>query len=160
MKVITLFATLIITILSCNCQKKATENKIVLTNVNSESKMQNEIPIIYYETTTRGFFTAMKIENQMLFSTKERGFTEYSERKSISDSDWKIISNLAKAVNLEKVKDYKGITEKRFVDAAPQGNVVFELNNVKYASGDFDHGFPPKEIEILINQIVKIAQTK
>ena len=166
MKAITILATIAITITSCNCQKKATESNVVANN-NSAVKdavinntTQSTVPTIYYEASTRGFFMAIKVENQMLYVTKERDFNEYAEKIAISDADWKEISALANAVDLEKVKDLKWPTEKRYYDGAPHANIIFESKGEKYPANGFDHGFPPAEVEKLVNKITKLAETK
>lgn len=163
MKLFTLLATVAITISSCNCQKKTTENA---TSFSNESKIetpkkavnQTGVPTIYYDATTRGFFLAIKIENKTLYISRDRDFKEYSDSKTLSDADWAEISKLAKAVDLEKVKDLKWPTEKRYYDGAAHANIIFESNGVKYPANGFDHGFPPAEIEALVNKIVKLAE--
>jgi hypothetical protein len=165
MKAITLVATMAITISSCNCQKKTTalnsvKDNTVKTEIDTKDKKQSEVPTIYYEATTRGFFMAYKVEDQMIYLTKERDFKEYSDKIAISDADWNEISTLAKAVDLDKVKDLKWPTEKRYYDGAAHANIIFESKGVKYPANGFDHGFPPAEIEKLVNLFIKLAETK
>lgn len=161
MKLFTLLATIMITITSCNCQKKKLENANfvppVVTETDQPSK-QSDVPTIYYDATTRGFFLAIKIENKTLYISRDRDFKEYSDKKTISDKDWTEISALAKAVDLEKVKDLKWPTEKRHYDGAAHANIIFESKGVKYPANGFDHGFPPVEIETLVNKITKLAE--
>ena len=165
MKAITILATLSIMITSCNCQKKATDSNVV---ANSEAvkdaiinnKTQSAVPTIYYEATTRGFVLATKVENKILYVSKERDFKEYSDKIQISDADWNEISVLAKAVNLEKVKDMKWPTEERYHDGAAHANITFEANGVKYPANGFDHGHPPAEVEKLVNKILSLVEKK
>ena len=162
MKAITILATIAIIITSCNCQKKATDSNVG-TNTDTvidamTNKTQSTVPTIYYDATTRGFFMSIKIENQMLYVTKERDFKEYPKGMKISDADWKEISALATAVDLEKVKDLKWPTEKRYYDGAAHANIIFESKGVKYPANGFDHGFPPAEVEKLVNKITKLAE--
>lgn len=166
MKAITILATIAITITSCNCQKKATDSNVAANNNSAvkdavlNNKTQSAVPTIYYEASTRGFFMAIKVENQMVYMSKERDFKEYSDRKEISPADWQEISTLANAVNLEKVKDMKWPTEKRHYDGAAHANITFESKGVKYPANGFDHGFPPAEVEKLVNKIVSLAENK
>lgn len=165
MKALTILATLAFTITSCNCQKKATEPVLVAdsaakTEIATYNMTQKDVPTIYYEATTRGFFMALKVENQVLYISKERDFKAYSEKIQISNGDWGTISELAKAVELEKVKDLKWPTEKRNYDGAAHANIIFESKGVKYPANGFDHGFPPKEIEKLVNLITALAEAK
>ena len=163
MKAITILATIAITITSCNCQKKATDSNVVanspaVKDAVMSNKTQSTVPTIYYDATTRGFFMAIKVENQMLYVSRDRDFKEYSEKIKISDADWAAISDLALAVDLEKVKDLKWPTEKRYYDGAAHANIIFESKGVKYPANGFDHGFPPAEVEKLVNKITKLAE--
>ena len=165
MKAITILATIAITITSCNCQKKANETTLVAdsaakTEIATYNMTQRDVPTIYYDATTRGFFIAIKVENQMLYISRDRDFKEYSEKIQISNGDWVTISALAKAVDLDKVKDLKWPTEKRYYDGAAHANIIFESKGVKYPANGFDHGFPPAEVEKLVNTITKLAETK
>lgn len=170
MKVITILATLVITITSCNCQKKATESNVVenktifpdksVVTSGKTAMQQIDVPTIYYEATSRGIFLAIKVENQILYVSRTRDYKEYETKITISDADWKEISALANAVDLDKVKDMKWPTEKRYYDGAAHANIIFESNSVKYPANGFDHGFPPAEVEKLVNTITKLAETK
>ena len=165
MKIITILATIAITITGCNCQKKATEsnaetNNSAVKDAIINNKTQSTVPTIYYEAISRGFVLATKVENKILYVSRERDFKEYSDKIEISDADWKEISALAKAVDLEKVKDMKWPTEQRYYDGAPHANITFESNGVKYPANGFDHGHPPAEVEKLVNKITKLAETK
>lgn len=163
MKAITILATIAITITSCNCQKKTTDSNVVanspaVKDAIINNKTQSTVPTIYYDATSRGFFIALKVENQTLYISKNRDFKEYEEKIAISDADWKEISDLALAVDLEKVKDLKWPTEKRYYDGAAHANITFESKGVKYPANGFDHGFPPAEVEKLVNKITKLAE--
>lgn len=63
-----------------------------------------------------------------------------------------------KTVDLAKVNDLKWPTEKRFYDGAANANVTFVSNGVAYSANGFDHGFPPVEIEKLVNKIIKLTE--
>lgn len=143
MKKFLILSTLISTLLACSGSK--TYSKVI-------------VPTIFYEANTRGFFLALKVENQVLYTSNERDFKEYSNKIEISDTDWKAISTLTKAVDLAKVKDLNWPTEKRYYDGAAHANIIFESNGVKYPANGFDHGFPPAEIEKLVTKITKLAE--
>lgn len=170
MKALTILATIAITISGCNCQKKTTETNVVENKtvfpdksvVTSGKVALQEIgvPTIYYEAVSRGVFLAIKVENQTLYVSKNRDFKEYEDKIAISTSDWNEISTLANEVDLDKVKDMKWPTEKRYYDGAAHANIIFESKGVKYPANGFDHGFPPAEVEKLVNKITKLAETK
>ena len=159
MKAITFLATLLITIVSCNCQKNTTQSNVVATNSDKiEATMQVDVPVIKYEANSRGLAFAVKVENQILYVSRVRDFKDYEEKIKISDSDWKEIVTLTKAVDLSKVKDLKWPTEKRYYDGAAHANITFISGGVEYPANGFDHGFPPVEIEKLVNKILKLTE--
>jgi hypothetical protein len=166
MKTLIILATITLTITSCKGKKETiVENKTVFPDksVVTSGKVavqQTEAPTIYYEATSRGVFLSIKVEKQTLYVSRNRDFKEYEDKIAISDADWKEISALANAVDLEKVKDLKWPTEKRYYDGAAHANIIFESKGVKYPANGFDHGFPPAEVEKLVNTITKLAETK
>ena len=117
-----------------------------------------DIPVIKYEANARNLFLNIKVENQVLFVSRSRDAKDYQEKTTISEAEWKEIVMLTKAVDLAKVKDLKWPTEKRFYDGAAHANVTFVSNEVAFAANGFDHGFPPVEIEKLVNKILKLTE--
>lgn len=128
------------------------------TKTEVNNYQNNEIPVIKYEANARNLFLNIKVENQLLFVSRSRDAKDYQEKITISDADWKEIVMLTKAVDLAKVKDLKWPTEKRFYDGAAHANVTFVSNEVAFAAKGFDHGFPPVEIEKLVNKILKLTE--
>lgn len=152
--IFTILTTFLITITSCNCQKDSVSSNLTT----SETKMQNEMPVIKYEANARGLAFAVKVENQILYVSRVRDFKDYEEKTKISDADWNEIVALTKAVDLSKVKDLKWPTEKRYYDGAAHANIIFISGGVEYPANGFDHGYPPVEIEKLVNKIVKLTE--
>lgn len=155
MKVIfTILVTFLITITSCNCQKDTVSSNALT----SETNMQNAIPIIKYEANSRGLVLKVKVENQVASVSRVRDSKDYEEKIKISDSDWKEIITLTKEVDLTKVKDLKWPTEMRFYDGAAHANIIFISGGEEYPANGFDHGYPPVEIEKLVNKILKLTE--
>lgn len=128
------------------------------TKSDVNNHQNKDIPVIKYEANARNLFLNIKVENQELFVSRSRDAKDYQEKITISDADWKEIVMLTKAVDLAKVKDLKWPTEKRFYDGAAHANVTFVSNEVEYTANGFDHGFPPIEIEKLVNKILKLTE--
>jgi hypothetical protein len=126
----------------------------------TKSVVVETVPTIYYEASTRGYFLSLKVENKVIYIYKDRNSKEYSDKLVLSEEEWSEISILVKAVDLEKVKDLKWPTEKRYYDGAAFANIIFESKGVKYQANGFDHGFPPAEIEKLVTKITKLAEKK
>ncbi|HSD15428.1 MAG TPA: hypothetical protein VLB74_12325 [Flavobacterium sp.] len=156
MKRIILLVAVTLTFASCNCQKKAVEQTNVSeTNVTDQQKV---MPAMEYEANSRGFFLFVRVENHNLYISRNRDAKKLLEATPISDADWKELETLAKTVNLEKVKDMKGPTEKRFYDGAAHANITFQVDRNRYETNGFDHGDPPVEIEKLVNKILALAE--
>ena len=117
MKKFLILSTLILTLLACS---------------GSKNYSKDGVPTIFYEANTRGFFLALKVENQVLYTSNERDFKAYSNKIEISDTDWKEISALAKVVDLSKVKNLNWPTEKRYSDGAAFANIIFESKFQKF----------------------------
>ncbi|WP_320814264.1 hypothetical protein [Flavobacterium sp.] len=159
MKLFTFITAILITITSCNCQKATTDKSdLVALNENS-SKMNQEskVPTMIYEANSRGYFIKLKVENKKIYVSSDREANDFKTVNEISDKDWEEISKLALAVDLNTVKGLKWPTEKRFYDGAAHANITFVNNGVEYPANGFDGGFPPKEIEQLVNKIVELG---
>jgi hypothetical protein len=109
--------------------------------------------VVEYTATTRGFFQKVTIKNQEVFVTKDRNSSEIGTATKISDTDWKELINDFKVINLEEIPNLKSPTEKRFYDGAAIANLNITFKDKTYKSQSFDHGFPPAEIEKLVNKI-------
>lgn len=162
MKLLTFITLLFVTITSCNCQKATTANSNLVAENKNNSKMNQEsnVPTMIYEANSRGFFMKIKVENKKIFVSRERDAKDFKIVNEISNEDWSEISKLALAVDLEKVKDLKWPTEKRYYDGAAHANITFINNGVEYPANGFDGGFPPEEIADLVNKIVELAENK
>jgi restriction endonuclease len=152
MKALTLLAAMAITFTSCNCQKKAIEKN----NEATESTMKQEaMPTLEYEANTRGFFRKITVVNQMVSVINVRD-GKATETK-ISDADWKELTALYKSVNKEGLSGLKAPSEKRFYDGAPIANFRVITKENTFESAPFDGGFPPAEIEKIVNKLIAIA---
>ena len=93
-----------------------------------------------------------------MYVSRVRDFKDYEQKINISETDWKEIVSLTKEIELDKVKDLKWPTEKRYYDGAAHANIIFISEGVEYPANGFDHGFPPVEIEKLVNTILKLTE--
>ena len=82
------------------------------------------------------------------------------EEIAISDKDWKEIIGYFEKINLEKLPTLKDPTQKRFYDGAAIANLKVRYQDKNYETTDFDHEFPPAEIEKLVNKLVSLAKEK
>ncbi len=126
------------------------------------NEAQNDLAntTLQYTATTRGFFQRIIIINQKATIQRDRNGEKYPEELTISDQDWKEMIEYFEKIDLEKVPGLKDPTQKRFYDGAAIANLKIRYQDKNYETIDFDHGFPPAEIEKLVNKIVSLAKAK
>lgn len=96
----------------------------------------------------------------MVSVATDRNGAEKAEKVKISDADWKLLVDEFSKVNLDQLDKLKAPTEKRFYDGAAIAHLTVTSKGKTYQSTDFDHGFPPKEIEALVKRIVAFDSSK
>ncbi len=153
MKKLALLVVSIFAFVGCNNQKKVVENDAKTAQVVKEYK----VPKIEYEASSRGFYEKITIENQMVSVVNERDAKDNGETVKISDDVNKELNSYLNSVKLDELATYKDPTQKRFYDGAAIANLKITVDGVEYKTVDFDHGFPPVEIEKLVNKIVSFG---
>ena len=126
------------------------------------NQAQNDIAnaTLQYTATTRGFFLKIVVINQKATISRDRNGEKSPEEITISDKDWKEIIGYFEKIDLEKVPTLKDPTQKRFYDGAAIANLKIRYQDKNYETTDFDNGFPPAEIEKLVNKIVSLGKQK
>jgi len=127
------------------------------------NEAQNDInnAVLQYSAHTRGFHLKIIITNQMATISNGRTPESMSQKQiKISDSDWKDLIALFGKTNLEAFPDLKDPTQKRHYDGAAIADLKVRYQDKNYETVNFDHGFPPAEIENLVNKIVALADEK
>lgn len=124
--------------------------------------IQNDIAntTIQYTATTRGFYQRIVIINQKATISSDRNEKQIPKELRISDKDWKELVGYFQKVDLENIPKLKDPTQKRFYDGAAIANLKIQYQDKTYKTTDFDHEFPPAEIEKLVNKIVSLAKEK
>ncbi|MFH6933956.1 hypothetical protein [Flavobacterium sp. YO12] len=125
---------------SCSSQKKADMTKTQLE----------------YTAVSRGIYKKIIVQNKTATVTNARN--EEAVEAKINDAKWKQIVIEFSKINLENIPNLKAPTEKRFYDGAAIGNLKVTQNQKTYETKGFDNGFPPKEIEKLVNLLVDFAK--
>lgn len=126
------------------------------------NQAQNDIAntTLQYTVSTRGFFQKIVVINQKATISRDRNGEKFPEEIAISDKDWKEIIGYFEKIDLEKLPILKDPTQKRFYDGAAIANLKIRYQDKNYETTDFDHEFPPAEIEKLVNKIVSLAKEK
>jgi hypothetical protein len=116
---------------------------------------QNETKI-EYKAYSRGFYQVIIIENQMGFVTKMRDDKPIVFRLSISDR--KSLNIAIQELDLESLSQLKAPTDKRLFDGAAIANLKITKQGKRYESQSFDHGYPPAEIEKIVNKMLSFVK--
>lgn len=126
------------------------------TGCSSQKKADMTSTEIEYSAVSRGLYKTVVVKNQTVSITNTRG-GEALESK-IDTAKWnKIVSEFEK-INLDSIPNLKAPTEKRFYDGAAIGNLKITQNQKTYETKGFDNGFPPKEIEKLVNLLTDFTK--
>ena len=125
-----------------------------------EQKSDLATAVVQYEANTRGFYQKITIINKTIAITGDRNAKDNGEIKKISDADWRTLVVLFKAMKLENLPKLKDPTQKRFYDGAAIAHLYVKYQNKEYQTTNFDHGFPPVEIEKMVSKINSLATVK
>ena len=129
---------------------------VIGTGCSSQQKTDMTSTTIAYSAMSRGYFKQITVQNQTVWVEKERG--KDAVESKIDAAKWKHIVAEFEKINLESIPTLKAPTEKRFYDGAAIGNLKIVHNQKTYETQGFDNGFPPKEIEKLVNLLVDFTK--
>ncbi len=121
-----------------------------------DAQKKIEAAQLIYSANSRGFYQEIIIENHYANIKNDR--KGKPTQIKISDADWKELIRLFKDVDLDKIKDLKSPTEKRFYDGAAIANLKINYEGKSYESQSFDHGFPPDAIKKIVTKINSFAK--
>ena len=127
---------------------------IFLGNGCDSAKAQDmENAIIEYTANTRGFYQKIIVKNKTVTISKDRDGRDQATPIKINEADWKEIVTYFDKVEIEQLSKFKAPSEKRFHDGAAIANLKVTYKGKTYETTDFDHGFPPKEIQQFVAKI-------
>ena len=126
------------------------------TSCSSQKKADMTKTQVEYTAVSRGIYKKIIVQNKTATVTNGRN-AEAVEIK-IDEAKWKQIVAEFSKINLENIPNLKAPTEKRFYDGAAIGNLKVTQNQKTYETKGFDNGFPPKEIQKLVNLLVDFAK--
>nr|WP_294782003.1 hypothetical protein [uncultured Flavobacterium sp.] len=122
----------------------------------SQKKTDMTSTQIEYSAQSRGYYKSIVVENKSVSVTKERN--EQAVKSTIDEAKWAKIADAVSKVNLEGLSALKAPTDKRTYDGAAIGNLKIVKDGKTYETPGFDNGFPPKEIEKLVNLLVDFSK--
>jgi hypothetical protein len=157
MKLVALVFSMMSFFTSCKCNKTLVqeEAKVVNTESNLGEQVSN-LPVVVYQETTRGMFREITVREGKIFVITARGAKPaFWELKK---EDYKKLLDLYQKIDLKSLSSLKDPTQKRFYDGAPIATLSFTNEKDTYTSSEFDGGFPPKEIEAFVNELIVVAE--
>ena len=152
MKALALLASVIVTLTGCNCQKTATEKNDMTANTTVQERA---IPTLEYEANTRGFYRKITISDKKAWVIPTRD--AQAVEVAITEADWKELTGLYQSVDQENLPNLKDPTQKRFYDGAPIAHFRILTQDKTFETVAFDGGYPPAEIERIVNKIIAIG---
>jgi hypothetical protein len=128
----------------------------IATGCCSQKKADMKSTQIEYSAMSRGYYKSIVVKNKSVSVFKERNAE--AVKSNIDDAKWNKIVDAYSKVNLESLSSLKAPTDKRTYDGAAIGNLKITKDGKTYETAGFDNGFPPKEIEKLVNLLVDFAK--
>jgi len=128
-----------------------------LSATKSDIVKNNYGTAIIYQISSRGKFENTRVSEAEILVSTDRSLNvrrQYICKKT----DWDELNKLIEAVELETINKLNAPTDKRLVDGAAHATLAIQIGDVEYMSPTFDHGFPPKEIEALVNKVLSIKE--
>ena len=112
---------------------------------------------ITYQALSRGVFEYIQISKSEITISSDRNLKEM-DSYTCSKSDWDALKTLLENIDVEKLDQLKAPTDKRLYDGAAHANLSVIKGDVEMRSSTFDHGYPPKEIEAIVNKVLSIKE--
>jgi hypothetical protein len=113
---------------------------------------------IVYTANTRGFYQKLTVQNQEISVSRERDSSDKGVTSKISDADWKELVGYFEKIELDSLSTYKDPTQKRVYDGAAIAELIINYQEKEYQTKNFDHGYPPVEIEKFVNKLVSLVK--
>ncbi|URC13826.1 MULTISPECIES: hypothetical protein [unclassified Flavobacterium] len=126
------------------------------TSCSSQKKADMKATEIEYSAVSRGTYKVIVVQNKTVLVTNGRNAQPVESK--IDDLKWKQIVAEFSKINLKTIPDLKGPTQKRFHDGAALGNLKVTQDQKIYETQGFDDGYPPKEIENLVNLLLDFTK--
>jgi hypothetical protein len=130
---------------------------VIFENGCSQSKINQDTLLIEYSALSRGSYKLISVNK------KEVSVINKREGKPIiqacNKTNWNNLMDALKTINIENISQLEAPSQKRLFDGAAIGNLKITYNGTVYESNSFDHGNPPKELEILVKEILSISES-
>lgn len=139
-----LFISLFLMSEECNQPKNSAQQDLKNMKVN-------------YQAITRGFFKQITFEEAFMTYSEDPNLQSIDTFKLV-DADWKAILRLLNKLDLDNLETLVAPTDKRLYDGAAHANIIVNDAKKEFTSASFDEGYPPKQIEELVNKMLSISK--
>ncbi|MDD7884642.1 hypothetical protein [Flavivirga sp. 57AJ16] len=129
---------------------------VFLDNHCSGSKINQTTISFEYSTQSRGSYKNIKISKKHISVVNKRD--ALPNTKTCSEVHWNKLLKAVKPIDVENMSNLKAPSENRFFDGAAIAKLKIIYDGTAYESQSFDHGNPPKEIEVLVKEILSISE--
>jgi len=111
---------------------------------------------IEYKAQTRGALYEILVEGNLL------SFKSYNDSKTIvlTKEQVRQLTNEINNINLKAINDLEAPTTKRFTDGVMIAYFKINKEENSYKSSEFDHEYPPKELQTLFKILKKYINKK
>ena len=123
-----------------------------------ESKNDMANAVLQYSANKRGFYERITIQERKIYISHDRNSADRGLSKEISEKDWKELVGYFQTIKLDSLGTFKDPTQKRYYDGAAIANLKVTYKEKDYQTTEFDHGYPPVEIEKFVNKIVSLEK--
>jgi len=120
--------------------------------------LSNNVVEITYIAATRGSKYECTITKKEIVII-ESGVNRSTKSKILTNDQWHELISILHALKIESLQNLKAPSSKFVLDRSRIANVIIKTTKENYESVSFDENNPPKELKLLINKILSIAQT-
>ncbi|WP_346882417.1 META domain-containing protein [uncultured Algibacter sp.] len=111
---------------------------------------------IEYTASSRGLYNNILIKEKIISMLTTRGGKPV--KNNCKDKDWDKLKSLVKHIDVENISNLKAPTKAFLYDGAAMAKLKIVHNGTVYETKPFDHGNPPKDIEMLVKEITTMSQ--
>ncbi len=131
---------------------------IIFALISVNGCAQSDNTEIIYHAETRGFYYHLEVNKNHATLQKIRG-SEKGQTLKLEASEWVKIKSLLEKIDVAQMENLKSDRSKSQVDAAAMATLKVKLAEDNIHSCDFDHGYPPDELEQLVKAMLSLAKT-
>lgn len=126
-----------------------------LDTIEQQEQTSKSVSEVRYKRQSRGFRSLLSFNKNELLISKAG---EAAKRFKISKKDWDSITYYSNRIALQELKFLKAPTDYRTYDGAAAAELTLIVNTTSWVSSTFDDGYPPKDIQALVNKLLSIEK--